>query len=105
LRRFNYAEAHWLANPGAYQHCILAYNDAGASAASWPNVRLIFGEAIGTFRAGAWAHGEVGQTPTGLARFRRETVPNTIAFVGPRFHIEDYPVSVDPDVDEVRTIN
>lgn len=27
--RFGFAEAHYLANPGSYQTCILAYNDAG----------------------------------------------------------------------------
>jgi hypothetical protein len=27
--RFGYAEAHYLANPGSYQTCILAHNDAG----------------------------------------------------------------------------
>lgn len=105
LRRFNYAEAHWFGNPGAYQHFVLAWNDAGASSSGWPDPTLIFGEGMGVFRTGAWAAGPHPPSPNEVLDFRRQSTFNTYAVVGPRFHIEDFPVSFGPDLDEVRTID
>lgn len=103
LRRFNYAEAHWYGNPGAYQHFVLAWNDSGASS-GWPDPSLIFGEGIGVFRSGAWAAETHHLSADEVLKFRRQSSFNTYAVVGPRFHIEDFPVSFGPDLDEVRTI-
>ncbi|MEJ7792234.1 MAG: hypothetical protein WKF65_09725 [Gaiellaceae bacterium] len=66
---------------------------------------MIFGAGTGVFRSGAWAAETHHPSTDEILHFRQQSTFNTYAVVGPRFHIEDFPVSFGPDLDEVRTID
>lgn len=99
--RYAYVEAHWFGNPTAYQHYVFSSNDSGAGA--WPKLHILFPEGTGSLRWPASA-GEGPVDDNALARFRRESVMNTYTVIGPRFQLDDYPLSFGPEIDLVRTL-
>jgi hypothetical protein len=51
-----------------------------------------------------WTEWSGDEFPERASQYREITAPNTFTVVGPRFQIEDYPVSFGPQLHEVRTI-
>lgn len=101
-RRYHYVEAFWFGNPGAYQYFIFSSNEAGAG--GWPDMRRLFPEGGGILRQGLWGEEEQGAAASSLEAVREEAVVNTYTVIGPRFQLEDYPLSFGVDADEVRVL-
>jgi hypothetical protein len=103
MHRYAYYETYWFGNPGSYQHFIFTSNDAGSP--PWPDFQSIFPQGGGG--AVRWpdqqSTSDVDALP-GFAEFRRRTMVNTYTVIGPRFHLEDYPLSYGPELNEVRTL-
>jgi hypothetical protein len=101
FHRYVYTEAHWFGNPGCYKYFVFSSNDAGAM--SWSGLDQLFPDGIHGFR---WSPGE--DVPDAhrdaLERYRAITPVNTYTVIGPRFHLEDYPISFGPELNEVRTL-
>jgi len=104
---YEYSEAYYFGNPGNYQHYVLSYNDCGAG---------IFDSSVGD--GPQWCqdgvlkfngpprpgHPEFDPKASYAAKFRANTVINTLTILGPWRELADLAEPRGPDTNYVRVL-